>query len=80
MSRERYEELCQALEESCEKGRRTSKTGIGLGNIYRRVHTMYKGGQVRIVSTPGRGTVVQMWIPQEREEGERQDVSDTDRR
>ena len=80
MSRERYEELCRALEESCEKGSRTSKTGIGLGNIYRRVHTMYADGQVRIVSTPGRGTVVQMSIPQEREEGEEQDVSGTDRR
>lgn len=63
MTGQQYEELCSALKESRIRGKRTSKTGIGLGNIYRRVYTMYKNGQVKIYSTKGKGTVVQIWIP-----------------
>ncbi len=64
MGEGRYRELCQALEESQKSGKGTSKTGIGLGNIYRRIHAMYGNGQVKIYSRKGRGTVVQMRIPQ----------------
>ena len=35
-------------------------TGVGVGNIYRRVHGMYRDGEVFIYSSEGRGTVVQM--------------------
>jgi len=64
MSRERYEELCGALKDSIgDKEKGTSRTGIGLGNIYKRVHTMYRDGQVKIYSREGRGTVIQMWLP-----------------
>lgn len=69
MAKERYEELCRNLEESRRKGKRTSKTGIGLGNIYKRVYTMYKNGHVKIYSTEQKGCVVQMWIPLERPDG-----------
>ena len=65
MSPKRYEEICGALRDGADKGKGMSKAGIGLGNIYKRIHTMYKNGQVRIYSTEGRGTVIQMWIPRE---------------
>ncbi len=60
MSRERLMLLREALRE-----RRTSKVGIGIGNIYQRIHRMYPEGHVRIYSAAGRGTAVQMIIPQE---------------
>lgn len=65
MSEERYEEICRALQEIRSRQRnRTSRTGIGLGNIYKRIHTMYKNGDMKIYSKKGRGTVIQMLIPQ----------------
>lgn len=67
MTGKRYEEICAALRNGGDKGKGTSKTGIGLGNIYKRVHTMYKNGQVNVYSKEGRGTVIQMWIPKEGE-------------
>ena len=60
MSGERLAEVAEAMKE-----RRTSKIGIGLGNIYKRIHMMYKEGEFRITSREGRGTVVQIFIPQE---------------
>ena len=36
-----------------------------LGNIYQRIQTMYQNGGLRIYSKKGRGTVIQMTIPQE---------------
>ena len=59
MSEERLKEVTGAMKE-----RRTSKIGIGLGNIYKRIHMMYKKGEFCIYSREGRGTVVQMLIPQ----------------
>ena len=61
MSGERLAEVAEAMKE-----RRTSKIGIGLGNIYKRIHMMYKQGEFRIASIEGRGTVIQMFIPQEK--------------
>lgn len=61
MSEERLEEVTEAMKE-----RRTSRIGIGLGNIYKRIHMMYKQGEFRIASIEGRGTVIQMFIPQEK--------------
>ena len=61
MSEERLAEVTEAMEE-----RRTSRIGIGLGNIYKRIHMMYKQGEFRIASIEGRGTVIQMFIPQEK--------------
>ena len=46
------------------KERRTAKVGIGLGNIYKRVHIMYEHGDVQIYSKKGCGTVILMKIPQ----------------
>lgn len=57
------ERLCQLMEAMKEK--RTAKVGIGLGNIYKRVHTMYPTGRVEIHSKPDRGCVIVMVIPQE---------------
>lgn len=42
--------------------------GIGLGNIYRRVHAMYPEGKVEIYSKENAGTVVVIVIPQRKEE------------
>lgn len=59
-------ELMDAL-----KQRRTSKVGIGLGNIYQRVKSMYKGGELKIYSRAGSGTVIQIILPpQERADDE----------
>ncbi len=59
MSEERLAELREALQSS-----RTSKVGIGLGNIYQRIRTMYPDGDFRLYSKVGSGTVIQMRIPQ----------------
>ena len=49
-------------------GKRTARVGIGVGNIYQRIHIMYpEGGDLRIYSKKDRGTVVQMVIPQDRQ-------------
>ena len=55
MAQERLEEIRLALARGEEKA-----TGVGVGNIYRRVHGMYRDGEVFIYSSEGRGTVVQM--------------------
>ena len=55
MAQERLEEIRRALARGEEKA-----TGVGVGNIYRRVHGMYRDGEVFIYSSEGRGTVVQM--------------------
>ena len=55
MTRERLEEIRRALARGEEKA-----TGVGVGNIYRRVHGMYQDGEIFIYSSEGRGTVVQM--------------------
>ena len=59
MSRQECSDLVAAL-----SGSSTAKVGIGLGNIYKRIHTMYRGGEFTIYSREGRGTVVLMTIPQ----------------
>lgn len=59
MSEEKRRALLDALE-----GRKTARIGIGLGNIYQRIRSMYENGDLRIYSREGRGTVIQMWIPQ----------------
>lgn len=51
-------------------GKRTARVGIGLGNIYHRISSLYQGkGDFRIFSRAGAGTVIQMKIPQEGSEG-----------
>lgn len=50
------------------KERRTAKIGIGLGNIYKRVHIMYEQGDVQIYSKKDCGTVILMKIPQKSQE------------
>ena len=55
MARERLEEIRRALARGEVKA-----TGVGVGNIYRRVHGMYQDGEIFIYSSEGRGTVVQM--------------------
>ena len=56
------EEL-EALNRKLRDGQQTG-SGIGLGNICRRVEMMYPDGAYRIYSKPGRGTVIQFTIPQ----------------
>lgn len=59
INEQRLEELRSALTE-----RGTARIGIGLGNIYHRIQAMYHGGDFRIYSKEGKGTVVQVVIPQ----------------
>ncbi|MDR1559047.1 MAG: histidine kinase [Clostridiales bacterium] len=42
----------------------SSQVGIGLGNIFHRIHALYPNGDMRIYSRLGRGTAVQLIIPQ----------------
>lgn len=49
------QKLRAALSESA-----TAKVGIGLGNIYQRIHAMYQDGEFAIYSRAGCGTVVRM--------------------
>lgn len=58
------EEELSALK-SALKNSQTARVGIGLGNIYQRIHTMYQDGDLKIYSRKGSGTVIQMTIPQE---------------
>lgn len=60
----RLEEIRWALEHGDE-----SKTGVGVGNIYRRIHTMYEGGEFQIYSKEGCGTVVQLAFGMEGDSG-----------
>ncbi len=53
----------QALVEAL-KGRKTARVGIGLGNIYQRIKSIYANGDLKIYSRKGCGTVIQMLIPQ----------------
>lgn len=56
--------------------RNTSRVGIGLGNIYQRIHTLYPGGWMNIYGKEGRGTVVQIGIPKgESEDGQKESGS-----
>lgn len=56
------EELAK-LQPACAQ-RKPAGAGIGLGNIYKRLHMMYEGADLRVFSKKGMGTVVQMRIPQ----------------
>lgn len=57
---ERCEELRSAM-----KQRKTARIGIGLGNLYQRIHALYPDGNLELYSKKGSGTVVLMTIPQE---------------
>ncbi|MBP3730589.1 MAG: hypothetical protein J6I40_03860, partial [Mailhella sp.] len=64
MKREMLDSLLERLRDSDENS--TAKIGIGLGNIYRRINTLYKGaGGLEIESEEGRGTRIVLSIPQE---------------
>lgn len=73
METEALEGLREAL-----KSRATANVGIGVGNIYKRIHAMYQDGEFQIYSRKGRGTVVRMVIPQESFPEEESDVPDFD--
>lgn len=60
MTQEQLDSLKEGLKE-----RRSAKVGIGLGNIYKRIHILYEKGEMNIWSRRGCGTVVQMVIPLE---------------
>lgn len=68
MTKERCGELTTAL-----SSRKTSRAGIGLGNIYKRIHIMYIGGDMKIYSRKNCATTIQMVIPLN---GLRQDYAD----
>ena len=59
------QEQLEGLRSACQ-GRKTSRIGIGLGNIYKRLHVMYEGADLKLYSREGKGTVIQMEIPQEK--------------
>lgn len=55
ISAKRLAQILDALKQGDEKA-----TGVGLGNIYRRVHGMYQDGELYLFSKEGCGTVVQL--------------------
>lgn len=59
MSAERLKEQRDAFKQGA-----TAQMGIGLGNIYSRVHMMYPDGEMEIYSKENVGTVVKLKIPQ----------------
>jgi sensor histidine kinase YesM len=61
MTQERRKELLEALNESSS----TARIGIGLGNICKRIHSLYPGSEMQIYSREGCGTAIQIKIPQE---------------
>ncbi len=67
------------LEDAMRADGRTAKVGIGLGNIYKRIHSMYREGDLQIYSRPGRCTVVQLRIPQDGAEPEAKEPPDGSR-
>lgn len=71
------EELLSLRKKLKEEGTEESHRGIGLGNIFRRVTSMYPDGRVEIFSKENVGTVVVVVIPQG---GGESDVSHTDSR
>lgn len=57
------EEELLRLREQLE--REDGKTGIGLGNIYKRIRAMYSGSKVEVYSRKNVGTVIKIEIPRE---------------
>ena len=56
------EEKLRNLREELQK--KDGKTGIGLGNIYKRIYAMYQGSSVNVYSRKNAGTVIKIRIPQ----------------
>jgi len=65
MSKDRLEEVRQDLKQGQGLG-----SGIGIGNISRRIHMLYETGRFEIDSEEHKGTVVKITIPQEVVKGE----------
>lgn len=57
-------QLRQKLRE--EESSRTNRMSIGLFNLYKRIHTMYKDGKMQIHSKAGVGTIIKIYIADER--------------
>ena len=55
-----------ALHQKILNSEKTGKS-IGLGNLYRRMSMLYPDGRIRIYSKEGRGTIIQLTIPQQPE-------------
>ncbi|WP_367566779.1 sensor histidine kinase [Lacrimispora sp.] len=64
MDKKTLEQLSEDL-----KGYKTSRIGIGLGNIYQRIKCLYEGGDLRIYSRLGKGTAVLIILPCEEDAG-----------
>ncbi|PHV69796.1 two-component sensor histidine kinase [Sporanaerobium hydrogeniformans] len=63
MTQEELEKLRSAFKEGA-----TERIGIGLGNIYKRVHGMYQDGEVEVFSKKNKGTAVRVKIPYREQE------------
>ncbi|MBO4291798.1 MAG: two-component sensor histidine kinase, partial [Lachnospiraceae bacterium] len=55
-------ETLDGIRENLEKGR-YDLVGIGIGNIHRRIMTMYEKAGMEMESTEGCGTVVRLQVP-----------------
>ncbi len=63
-----------ALQQKVLDSEKTGR-GIGLGNLYRRIAALYPEGNIRIYSREGRGTILQLKIPQPTDkEGEKHEI------
>lgn len=57
MSEEALEKMRSQIEHNADY------KGIGLGNVFRRVKTMYQDGEVEIYSKEQMGTVIKLVLP-----------------
>lgn len=71
MSDEAYRKLMQDLEKAASPDfaaaapKEERHVGIGLGNIYQRIHQIYREGQMLITTKEGEGTRIEIILPQD---------------
>ena len=71
MSDDAYRKLMEDLEKAASPGfaaaapKEERHVGIGLGNIYQRIHQIYREGQMLITTKEGEGTKIEIILPQD---------------
>ena len=71
MSDDAYRKLMEDLEKAASPGfaaaapKEERHVGIGLGNIYQRIHQIYREGQMLITTKEGEGTRIEIILPQD---------------
>ena len=58
------QEKLQSLTKGKDGSVAAEAAGIGIGNLCRRIRSLYSNGDMQICSKEGEGTTISMWIPQ----------------